>query len=168
MRRSQLDCARPLELRLLTGLAAGADQCAALAAVRARWEVHAIIPYSTDLYRAGLGESLVKGDPMAQAAAAKRAEDIFDAFTRPLAGNSPAGASPAPPAERVCTLADWHEDGAMADDVREYWRSRRYRTLGQVLVRQADLLIAVWDGGPGGAPAAPPTWFRQPLPRACR
>jgi hypothetical protein len=125
---SPLDRERPISLRLLSMLAAGADQLAARAAQAegAGWQVEAVLPFPADAYRATLGDRLGDGE-------AERARTGFDA----LMAQRP----------RCFTFADWLPQPA-GDRVGDYWRDRRYRMIGQLLVRQTDLLIAIWDGGP--------------------
>ncbi len=136
-----LDASRPVTLRLLSGLAAGADQLTARTMIEARgassefaklaasWKLQAIIPYMHAAYRAGLGDSL-------GAAAAQQAEVQFDVLTTM--------------ADATLELADWAPAAGQQDignaDLVSYWRDQRYSTLGQLLVRQADLLIALWRG----------------------
>ena len=128
---SLLDADRVLDLRFLSALAAGADQIgarAALAQSDAGWHLHAVLPFAEDAYR----ETMV---------AHERPDDVGRAeFDRLL-----------PLATRRFTLADWATgpwDGR--DGTIRYWRDRRFRTLGQLLVRQSDLLIAIWRGDPPG------------------
>ncbi len=58
-------------------------------------------------------------------------------------------------ADTVLTLADWSPHGpGKASAFATHWRDQRFATVGDIVVRQADLLVAVWDGmtgsGPGG------------------
>jgi hypothetical protein len=146
---SAQDKARPVTLRLLCGLAAGADQLVArtmieaqgahtaLAKLSARWKLQVIIPFVKSAYQAQLTHGL-------GAAAAAQAQSQFDVLTAM--------------SEATLELADWSPAtgriGIGSADLADYWRDRRYRTLGQLLVRQADLLIALWRGtapaGTGG------------------
>ncbi|HZU62621.1 MAG TPA: hypothetical protein VFF98_02975 [Novosphingobium sp.] len=120
---SPLDAQRALRLRLVSGMAEGADQIAMRAAkATAPWRAEAILPFG----RAAFLQTF--RDP---AAGAQALDDLLDAETP------------------VLELADWAWHGHADDDrTHEYWRARRYVTLGQMLVRQADLVIALWRGTP--------------------
>ena len=118
-----LDAARPVTLRFVSGMAEGADQAGMRAAqATPGWRGEAILPFAREAFRRTFD------DP---AAGAKVLDELLTSGTP------------------VLELADWtwpglaknHADG-------DYWRARRYATLGQMLVRQADLLIAVWRGKP--------------------
>jgi len=97
-------------LRLISGLAEGADRIAAWAALEGGADLDAVLPFTADEYRKDFtGE-------------ASRSE--FDELLRQ--------------AREVLVL-----DGK-GDD-----RTRAYEAAGLVMLGNCDLLIAVWDGGPG-------------------
>ena len=127
------------DCRLLTALAAGGDQLAVEAALSAPvWALHVVLPFAREAYRATLGQGL--GDKQAQAT---------DGFDRLLALATSRGDT-----ARIFEIADWDlptTEQALGGKAR-YWRDRRLRTLGDVLARQADLLLAVWDGQPTPPP----------------
>ncbi|HMN73575.1 MAG TPA: hypothetical protein PKA55_17070 [Rhodoblastus sp.] len=54
---------------------------------------------------------------------------------------------------RACIiLADGSPDPAKEEDPLElHWRNQRYAIVGDILIRQADVLVAVWDGTPSTA-----------------
>lgn len=147
------------DLRMISALAAGADQFLAeramqvgsSAAGRAGWELQVVLPFSRTSYRAGL-----EGHGTSETSASVVSFDSLIAL-----------------ASSVFVLGDldyWPDARSEADtnkspcemDVREAYgtttarhrQGRRFRTLARLLVRQADLLVALWDGqpdrGPGG------------------
>ena len=120
---SPLDAARPVTRRFVSGLAEGADQIATRAArASLGWQCEAILPFAREAFL----RTFI--DPEA-------GEATLDEL---ITADTP-----------VLELADWTWTGHADDDKdNEYWRARRYVTLGQMLVRQADLLIAVWRGNP--------------------
>ena len=82
-------------------------------------------------------------------------------------------------AEIATILADW-SPGPSPGPVDAFRRDRRFATVGDVIVRQADLLIAVWDGlpshGVGGpadvvalalAQAVPVVWIEPDSGKVC-
>jgi len=120
-------------LSLVSALAEGADQMAVdvffgraePAGIRRRLE--AVLPFATDAY----AESFHTAEGIARMQAQMGQ------------------------AESVLTLADWSPHGpGKASLFATHWRDQRFATVGDIVVRQADLLIAVWDGmsgaGPGG------------------
>ncbi len=139
-----------IELRLLSALAAGADQIAAAAAVDTAsvdtaagstgeeqlvnqlWKLHVILPFDRASYRNTLHDGMTH-------------------YTQPSMSYDEL----LPHAERVFELADRSAHVIIdKDEYAAYWKTVRFQTLGEILVRQADLLIAVWDGkvanGKGG------------------
>lgn len=135
MATSPLDASRALTCRFVSALAPGADQIGAQAALKTgditpSWQLHAVLPFPLPLYRK-LAQAALREQAMAQA-------DIDTALA--------AIGDLADKAHRVLELADWQPgaESPLAED----WKSRRYATIGQMLVRQADLLIALWDGNP--------------------
>lgn len=118
---SPLDAARSVELRFLTALAEGADQAGA---------------------RAALAEPARAAGWQCDAVLPFAAEDY------PATMDDPAGlAELRPQMARCLELADM-APGPRGDGLAEHWRARRYAAVGQMLVRRADLLIAVWRGTP--------------------
>lgn len=118
-------------LVLISALAEGADQLAvqvfeesATSRTVAR-RLEAVIPFSRDTYAATFDD-----------AAAQRALDVY--LSR---------------AQAVLELADW-DLPPIPDAFAVHRRDRRFATVGELVMRQADLLIAVWNGqparGPGG------------------
>jgi hypothetical protein len=114
---------KPYRIRLVSGLAEGADQIAVTSAA-ADWTVEAILPFPRDEYRKDF-ETSAAGDGRnvtgALDASLQRAQAVMEL--------------PAPRPDR---------------------RNQGYVTAGGYLLRQVDLLIAVWDGEepkPGGTGA---------------
>jgi len=136
MAASALDAGRSVTCRFVSALAPGADQIGA-AAARATadtappWQCHAVLPFPLPIY-AKLAAEALREQEVAQA-------EIDSAVAQM--------ANLADQAHRVLELADW-QPGAESLLTQD-WQSRRYATIGQMLVRQADLLIALWDGNPG-------------------
>ena len=127
---TELDASRTIDLRFLSALAEGADRIAARTALSAPikglgWHCKAILPFARFDY--------------AKTFADKAAGDELEYLLGQM--------------EAVLEIADWFRDDSSSDkDVHEGWVNRRYATLGAVLVRNADLLIAAWDGKPAGGP----------------
>lgn len=139
----ELDKDRKLDLRFVSALAPGADQIGANAALTsAGWKLSAILPFSVEIYGKLAGDTLKDRD--AEKRKAKRTADILgkDAIKDAV----DAIGKLAEDADRALELADWQPGGDVHVD--RDWQSRRYATIGQMLVRQADLLIALWDGKP--------------------
>ena len=114
------------ELGLVSALAEGADQIAVdvfTARANPTWlasRVEAVIPFDIDGYAATIVD---------QAAAARMREMASRADARlMLSDGSP-----------DCTAAG-------PDDHEKHWRAQRYAAVGDILVCQADVLIAVWNG----------------------
>lgn len=137
MADSEMDQARALTCRFVSALAPGADQIGANAALETvasdstpKWHLYAVLPFSQSIC-ATLAAGALRKREVPQ-------EDIDTALAamEKLAGD----------AHRVLELADWQpgDEAHLAQN----WQSRRYATIGQMLVRQADLLIALWDGKP--------------------
>ncbi len=121
------------EISLISALADGADQMAVTAfserpardGLRRRLE--AVIPFSADVYAETFHNPADAAVMRAQVAQA----------------------------DAVLVLGDWvPRQGAKASPFTVHWRDQRYATVGDIIVRQSDLLLAVWDGmagaGPGG------------------
>jgi hypothetical protein len=131
--------ARPkTRCRLLTALAAGADQICAHALDRLErlcaWETHVMLPFGKDPYRLTLGYGLPEKE-------AKTAKINFDILLRK--------------ANRVIEISDGglpSETGSAP--LHRNWRNRRFTKLGELLARQGDILLAIWratpSNGPGG------------------
>ena len=128
--------ARPHEIRLVSALAEGADRFAAQAAP-ASWTLAAILPMPVAAYEADF----------------RHAED-------------PSGLS----------LREFRELLARAVSVTELpevdpgghgeeARARHYAELGSFLVRQVDVLVAVWDGRPADGPGGTATVITEALAR---
>jgi hypothetical protein len=163
---NDLDQHRSLELRFISALAPGADQIGARAAVRARqdggqWTFNAILPFAIDDYA-----HEISADFDAQDWPTAIAQDSVEEM-RLLCGK----------ADRVLELANWSP--VAGHDFAKRWAARRYATIGSMLVRQSDLLIALWDGcpprGAGGtadvvkearASGVPVIWLDISKPRA--
>jgi len=146
--KSDLDRPRALDLRFVSALAPGADQIGARAALDKAskadaWQFNAILPFGSktfqDLARATLEQRDAQKENENNAAAmlGKKAIDHAIAQVATLAGE----------AARVLELSDWRPSGLSAESEAD-WQSRRYATIGQMLVRRADLMIAMWDGNP--------------------
>ncbi len=127
---SSMDAGRKIDLRFLTALAEGADRIAAAAALNLPikelgWQCKAVLPFARADYAKTFGDD----------AAAKELDQFLGQM------------------EAVFEIADWYGGKPGADQaVQGGWINRRYSTLGTVLVRNADLLIAAWDGKPAGGP----------------
>jgi len=105
----------PFRVRLVSGMAEGADQMA----VRARptgWRVEAVLPFPRDTYRKDFEKS-----------AADETVNVQAEFDTALAQ-----------ADVILELPEVDETAR---------RELGYGRLGTFLVRQIDLLVAVWDGG---------------------
>jgi len=110
----------------------GADQIAAASALDAkdritstnRWRLHVILPFDKTSYQATLLDGITSNEN-----ALIRFNDLLDR------------------ANRVFVLSDASAEVA-SDEYghKRYWNSVRFQTLGDILVRQADILLAVWDG----------------------
>jgi hypothetical protein len=120
-------------LALVSPLAEGADQIAAEAlfsreeSSRVRRRLEVVLPFGVEAYAGAFD------DPKAAQA------------MRGWLGK----------AETRMILSDWTPPVGDADPLAAYWRDERYATLGSVLLDEADVLIAIWDGlparGRGGA-----------------
>jgi hypothetical protein len=146
---SLLDRPRPLDLRFVSALAPGADQIGARAALdpaaKAQgWRLGAILPFACTTFQKLARATLEQRD--ADKAKADNPGAMLDAEAINKAIAETARLTDA--ADRVVELADWQPNGLSAAEVEADWQSRRYATVGQMLVRQADLLIALWDGKP--------------------
>jgi len=129
---TKIDRERTVTCRFVSALAPGADQIGAHAAQdkAPHWALHAVLPFMRPVYAALARETLTERGVDAERidAAIAAISDLSDE------------------ADRVLELADWQPVGQTLQE--ENWRSRRYATIGQLLVRRADLLIALWDGNP--------------------
>lgn len=118
------------ELVLLSALAEGADQIAVdvftarQGADGARPRTEVVIPFDVEGYVSTMDD----------AAAGARMREMAKA------------------ASACMVMADGSPDAGKPDDPHEaHWRDHRYAMVGDILVRQADVLIAVWDGVPSTA-----------------
>jgi len=129
--------ADPHQVRVVSGLAEGADQFA----VNARlpdWTVDAILPFPVDSYLLDFQHSAVDNET-----------DVTAAFKAALAQADTVVQLPEDPriARGLVTLQS---------DEKRYWmlRSQGYANLGRFLLGQIDILVVIWDGlaedGPGG------------------
>lgn len=140
-----LDKGRALDLRFVSALAPGADQIGARAALAAKndgWTLSVILPFTRETYEKFARETLegrdagkLKADPHADVLGPAEIDKAAKAIGKLAKG-----------ADRGLVLADWQPSGDTRRD--DDWRSRRYATIGQMLVRRADLLVALWDGEP--------------------
>lgn len=131
-----------VKLRLNTALSAGADQIAARAILSAnekteqqRWALQVIVPFERQSYC----EHLAVGLPETHPPIAQSFEDLIEQ------------------ADTVFELADLEvippvQEPDIEEARTQYWQSQRYRTLGNLLAKQADLILAIWDGRPAGGP----------------
>jgi hypothetical protein len=130
---------KPHRVRLVSGLAEGADQMA-VAAKPANWELDAILAFPRQIYATDFRES-----------AAGDKTDVTGKFEEMLARATTTVALPNDPRKPEGTATDKIQD--------EYQRRHNaaYARLGEFLLRQIDVLVAVWDGrreeGPGGTAA---------------
>lgn len=130
-----LDAARAITCRFVSALAPGADQIGAWAALGTRdkapnWQLHAVLPFPLTVYTTLAAEAL-RDHEVAQA-------DIDAAVSAII--------NLADKAHHGLELADWQPGAEQL--LTQDWQCRRYATIGQMLVRQADLLVALWDGNP--------------------
>jgi hypothetical protein len=119
----------PHAVRLASGLAEGADQLAVEVKPEG-WDLDAVLPFPRESYLADFCESAGggKGSVISQfEAALAKAKTVVEAPDDP----------------RIAT-----ESLSQSKDPEEYWRLRNegYLRCGGFLLRQIDLLIAVWDG----------------------
>lgn len=124
--RSETQC------RLLTALAAGADQVGANALnaceMLCSWAMHVVLPFDNNQYRETLGAGLTT-------AQTEMAQTGFDNLLTK--------------AERTFEIADWTLPTEQPLTLTEnHWRNKRFHTLGDLLVRQSDMVIAIWRGTP--------------------
>ncbi len=141
---SAIDRNRPLCLRFVSALAPGADQIGARAALahdreKEGWQLEALLPFAVPVFQQKAREALEKRN------AEKDNEDLKLA---PGEIEEALAAIPdlASRARRTLELADWQPSDR--DPEHSDWSDRRFATIGQMLVRRCDLLIAIWDGLP--------------------
>jgi hypothetical protein len=106
----------PFRVRLVSGMAEGADQMAVRARPRT-WGVEAVLPFPRDSFRKDFEKSA--------------ADETINA---------------APEFDAALAEADVVLELPEVDETTK--RDLAYGRLGAFLVRQVDLLVAVWDGGP--------------------
>ncbi len=129
--------AEPYKVRLVSGLAEGADQFAAEARP-AHWELDAILPFPADSYRADFRTSAIDDRT-----------NVVEQFEAAL--------------RKATTVMELPDDPRIArgdvtadNNPEEYQRLHDYGYVRHVgtFLRQFDVLVAVWDGtpeeGPGG------------------
>jgi hypothetical protein len=132
---NSIDQRRALTCRFVSALAPGADQIGARAVfattdAEPAWKLHAVLPFGQSICSELAANSL-------------RERGVTD---QEIASAQLAMAELAGKADRLLELADWQPgDQAL---LAQNWQSRRYATIGQMLVRQADILIGLWDGNP--------------------
>jgi len=140
------------ECRLLTALAAGADQLAADAINQGKsslpWQMHVILPFEKSAYRATLAHGFSK-------TAKTKIQAKFD---RLLSEST-----------RTFEIADWDlPTEENPPEVEQYWKNTRFQTLGELLIRQSDVLLAIWRGAPpagvGGTADVVATALRLGIP----
>lgn len=141
---SPLDRQREVSLRFVSALAPGADQIGARAvcdhACRAEgWRLEAILPFALPVCQQLARETLAARNRDKAADEARLASEDVEAAIGAMAALAQA-------ADRVLELDDWQ--AGPADAVRADRTARRFATIGRMLVRRADLLIAIWDGLP--------------------
>jgi hypothetical protein len=129
--------ADPHKVRLVSGLAEGADQMAVMVKPES-WALDAILPFPHDSYAVDFRKS---------AAGDKR--DVSEEFEKALKNAATIVALPDDPRIKK-------EGMTPENSPDEYWRRRNagYSRLGGFLLRQIDVLVVVWDGkreeGTGG------------------
>jgi hypothetical protein len=125
------------KLRLVSGLAEGADQIA-VDAKPPGWDLDAVLPFPEEEYLTDFRQSAMQGGG-----------DVRDGFR---AAKRKATTVLQLPRDPQLPLHEPTDEKAK----REYWRVRNlaYARLGRFLLGQIDVLVAVWDGkreeGPGG------------------
>jgi hypothetical protein len=140
------DPGEPPLLRLITPLAEGADRLVAEVAQAKGWRIEVVLPFTVETYREDFATPATPG---------VTAETCNSEFDRLLTA-----------AAQVTTL-----DGDGSPD----HRTRSYETAGRMVVRNCDLLIAIWDGETGigrrggtaeiirfAARVGPPVWWLHP------
>lgn len=140
------DTTAPPLLRLITPLAEGADRLVAEVAQAKGWRIEVVLPFAAETYREDFATPATPG---------VTAETCLAEFDHLLAA-----------AAQVTTL-----DGDGSPD----HRNRSYEAAGRMVVRNCDLLIALWDGETGvgrrggtaeiirfAARFGPPIWWLHP------
>jgi hypothetical protein len=136
------DTSLPLLLRLITPLAEGADRFVAEVAQKKGWQIEVVLPFAAETYCEDFAIPATPGIT---------AEACIDEFYHLRDA-----------ATQVTTL-----DGDGSSDHRD----RSYEAAGRMVVRNCDLLIAIWDGETGvgrrGGTAeiirfGPPIWWLHP------
>ncbi|MCA3586199.1 MAG: hypothetical protein IOD03_21355 [Methylocystis sp.] len=140
------DTTNPLLLRLITPLAEGADRLVAEVARAKGWQIEVVLPFAAETYRDDFATPATPG---------VTADACLAEFDQLLAA-----------AAQVTTL-----DGDGGPD----HRNRSYEAAGRMVVRNCDLLIALWDGETGvgrrggtaeiirfAARFGPPIWWLHP------
>lgn len=124
----------PFKLKMISALAAGADQIGAQAMLTSALknntvrELNVVLPFEKLDYKSTLGKGLP--DKVSD-----KAHIQFDSLINQAA--------------RIFELADWQlPDNSTHHPRTSHWRNQRYRSIGQMIVAQSDILIAIWRGGP--------------------
>ncbi len=141
----------PPTLRLVTALAEGSDRIAAHVALELGYELQAILPFEREEYRRDFGaggddrasrDSLDEFDQLLSNAKTTAVLELDGVLL--LAHAADIGTADTQRGASELSNAQLHREDATAP----------YEALAEVLVRQCDLLVAVWDGdrarGPGG------------------
>lgn len=111
------DTTEPPVLRLITPLAEGADRLVAEVAQAKGWRIEAVLPFAVETYREDFATPATPGIT---------AEACMAEFDAMLAA-----------ANQVLTLDGVGDPGI---------RNRSYEAAGRFVVRNCDLLVAIWDG----------------------
>jgi hypothetical protein len=122
----------PHKVRLVSGLAEGADQLA-IEMRPAGWEVDAILPFPVQSYRLDFKQSATGADI-----------DVLGQFDASL--RSATTVLQLPEDQRSLTDTDSNYDKFLKS------RSYAYARDIDVFIRQSDILVAVWDGKPADGP----------------
>lgn len=125
---------------LVSALAEGADRRVAHLALDARWHLQALLPFPPDRYERDFADAPSRAEfrgLLAQASSTRVVPEDGDpgAPAPEETASGPPGSEAPPPAHPS------HPHPALP-----------YRTLGRALLDDADLLLALWDGGPPRGP----------------
>lgn len=110
------DTTQPPLLRLITPLAEGADQLVAEVALARNWRIEAVLPFAAEEYRQDFAHPATPGTTPAECLAA------FDELLAAAGSN------------------------VLALDGDRTAAARSYEAAGRTVVRNCDLLLAIWDG----------------------
>lgn len=127
--------AQPPTIRLISGLAAGADQLAAFKALEQGWQLEAVLPFTVEEFGKDFGTT-TEPTRFGEKLGLPWSDDLA-AFQALLEKAQPACIELCGPTEP------------------EELRNRSYLAVGQGIVRRCEVLVAVWDGreaaGRGGS-----------------